>query len=157
MKIVKYLLLGACITTVSASFADSKPAWSFTMNRTYTCPGISPITVQNMLDPKLYSTIAEHLHTMTKMPTEYKCTFKSTGSSYQSSRHTIFDSTGFLILKNPSVAGNEKSGYILMADKLIQDSTDTGKGNGPQWEMSSSGKNHTEISKFNSLKNTRLF
>jgi len=170
MRIVKWLLVGACITAVSASFADSKagaqsdtkmvkqqPAFSSTVSRTYICPGMAPINVQDMLNPKVYAAIAKHLNTMTKMPSEYRCTFKSTGSFSQSSKHTSFYNNGFLILKNPSVVGNEKSGFILMADKLIQDSTSTSKGTGPLWEMSSTSKNHIETSKFNSLKNQQVF
>ncbi len=170
MRIVKFLLVGVCITAVSVSFADSKagtsdtkmvkqqPTSSFTVSKTYTCPGIAPITVQSMpTNSKVYAAIAAHLNTMTKMPSEYKCTFKSTNSYSQSERTNLSIGTGSLILQNPSVVGNEKSGFILMADKLTQDSTYTGKGTGPQFESSSTGKNHMEIGKFNSLKTQQIF
>lgn len=170
MRIVKWLLVGACLTAVSASFADSKtaaqsdtkmtkqhPESSFTTNTTYICPGIAPINIQSASKSDLYAAIAEHLNTMAKKPDEYKCTFKFTGSSWHFSQHTNFNSAGFLILKNPSVAGNEKSGFILMADKLIEDSTSTDHGTGPNFESTGTGKNHKELSKFNSLKNKIFF
>ena len=170
MRIVKLLLVGACITVVSASFADSKagaqsdtktvkqqPALSFTNSRTYTCPGMAPITVHETSNSKVYTAIASHLSTLPKMPSEYECTVKMTISSSHSSRTFLSTHTGFLILKNPSVAGNEKSGFILMADKVIKDDTSNSKRTAPLFESSSTEKSHMEISKFNSLKNPELF
>lgn len=150
MRIVKLLLVGSCITTVSVSFADSM---SFTFSSTYKCPGMAPISTHNMSGSKVNAAIAKHLSTMTKIPSEYKCTIKSTSSARSSKGTRLSTGTGFLILKNPSVVGNEKSGYILMADKLIRNNTTTSKGTGPLWKYSSTTKDHNEISKFNSLKN----
>ncbi|OGT37880.1 MAG: hypothetical protein A3F11_08480 [Gammaproteobacteria bacterium RIFCSPHIGHO2_12_FULL_37_14] len=172
MRIAKLLLVVAYITAVSAGFADStaggatrsdtkmpkqRPTLLLTVtdSKTYICPGIAPINVRDMSSSKVNAAIAEHLSTMTKMPSEYRCEFKFNYSS-QSSRGTIsLTGTGFMILKNPSVAGNEKGGFILMADKLIQDSTTIRKGTGPHENSISTTKNHTEIGKFNSLKNSK--
>ena len=169
MRIVKFLLVGACVTAVSVSFADSTAAaqsdtkmvkqqsTSFTVSRTYICHGIAPIIIQDMSNSTLNAAIAEHLHTMTKMPSEYRCTFKFTGSTSKSSRRTKLYSVGILILKNPSVAHNEKNGFILMAGQLIQDDTSKIIGTGPMEKYNSTGKNHIEISKFNSLKSQKIF
>lgn len=169
MKILKFLLLGACVTAISTSFATSKPAtqshtkqspqhgWSFKINRAYICSGIAPVNIQGTSNTKIYTAIINHLSAMTKMPSEYRCTFKYTDFHSRVSLKYASTTTGFFILKKPFVVANKTSGSILMADKLILNNTTTTKGKGPLYKLIATSKNHIEIGKFSSLKNRHFF